>query len=274
MERREFIVTLALLAAPLAAEGQQAGKVYKIGLLTLGSDPTRWGFWQKVLEAMRELNYVEGRNLIIKGKASRSSSTSFWLVPGAMLVRPVTLPPGRARLTTSPCSTGSGATVMTMGIVEVARFAASVSWVLATRFAVLASGPTVPFPEIRRELQTAAQQVGVALSFIVQDYVEEGDLMSYGASFGDVGRRAAYFVDRILKGAKPADLPVEQPTKFELVINLKTAKGARPHDPTIVVAASGSDHRVNVNQQHVKLRGGPSHDDDRDACASERRGRA
>ena len=57
-----------------------------------------------------------------------------------------------------------------------------------------------------------------------REAVDAGGLMSYAADLADIYRRVAYFVDRILKGAKPADLPVEQPTKFEFVINLKTAK--------------------------------------------------
>jgi len=57
-----------------------------------------------------------------------------------------------------------------------------------------------------------------------QDFVDVGGLMSYGPDFADLYRRAAHFVDKILKGAKPANLPIEQPKKFEFVVNLKTAK--------------------------------------------------
>ena len=74
--------------------------------------------------------------------------------------------------------------------------------------------------------------------------VQSGGLLSYAPSFTDLFRRAATYVDKILKGAKPADLPVEQPTKFELVINLKTAKALHLADPAVAVAALGRSDSV------------------------------
>lgn len=71
------------------------------------------------------------------------------------------------------------------------------------------------------------------------DYPDEGGLMSYGASFADQSRRAAIFVDKILRGAKAAELPVEQPTRFELVINLKAAKALGLAIPQVVLLRAG-----------------------------------
>ena len=76
----------------------------------------------------------------------------------------------------------------------------------------------------RKKILEFAAKNKIPTMFDAQAAVEAGALMAYGPSRAEVTRRAAVFVDKILKGTKPADLPVEQPTKFELVINLKTAK--------------------------------------------------
>jgi putative ABC transport system substrate-binding protein len=67
------------------------------------------------------------------------------------------------------------------------------------------------------------------------EYVESGGLLSYGPSYPDLFRRAAVYVDKILKGARPRDLPIEQPTKFELVVNLKTARTLRMTIPRTIL---------------------------------------
>ncbi len=76
----------------------------------------------------------------------------------------------------------------------------------------------------RRRIVTLAARHRLPSMSVAREFVELGGLISYGASIADLTRRGATYVDKILKGAKPADLPVEQPTKFELVINMKTAK--------------------------------------------------
>ncbi|MGB7950254.1 MAG: ABC transporter substrate-binding protein [Candidatus Binatia bacterium] len=76
----------------------------------------------------------------------------------------------------------------------------------------------------RKQVGELAVKNRVPAIYPILDFVEAGGLMSYGVSFIDLHRRAAVYVDKILKGAKPADLPVEQPTKFEFIINLKAAK--------------------------------------------------
>jgi putative tryptophan/tyrosine transport system substrate-binding protein len=84
--------------------------------------------------------------------------------------------------------------------------------------------PTPMFVSERRRLVDLAAKNRLPAVYVWREFVDAGGLMAYGPNLADLWRRAATYVDKILKGAKPADLPVEQPTKFELVLNLKTAK--------------------------------------------------
>jgi putative tryptophan/tyrosine transport system substrate-binding protein len=90
----------------------------------------------------------------------------------------------------------------------------------------------------RKEIVDFALQKRLPGMFVAKEWVVAGGLMSYGENLADMYRRGAYFVDKILKGAKPADLPVEQVTKFELILNLKTAKAMGWTFPADILATA------------------------------------
>ena len=306
--RRCFLLTplAGALAARLAAEAEEPPKVHQVGIVSSAANPGRLTVtWQAFLEAMREMGYVEGRNLVVRqafaaGKREDLPALIAGLVksgvdvlvtssnpetaaakratPRLPIVMTVAYDPVEQGLVASLARPGgnvTGLTSLVQGLNQKYLELLKEAVPSTSRFAVI-TGPGGPNQDIRNELDAAARQAGVVLSFVEvsgpeqidaalarakksgcralvapidgrtylhrrqlvrlalqhrlpgiywsRDYVEDGGFMAYGASLPDLGRRAAVFVDKILKGAKPADLPVEQPTKFELVINLKTAK--------------------------------------------------
>ena len=121
-----------------------------------------------------------------------------------------------------------------------ARSAADFDWAFSEMIRAGARALTVfgtsTFYNGRRRLVDLAAKNRLPAMYTSTEYVEAGGLMSYGANTADWFRRAATYVDRILKGTEPADLPVEQPTKFELFINLKAAKSLGLTIPPSVLA--------------------------------------
>ena len=103
-------------------------------------------------------------------------------------------------------------------------FESAFSSVTTKRAGAIIVLPSSLFNSHRHRLADLAARIRVPAVSVRREFVDAGGLMSYGPDFAEQSRRAATYVDRILKGSKPADLPVEQPTKLELVINLKTAK--------------------------------------------------
>ena len=305
MKRRDFITLLGGAASwPLAAGAQQPGKLPTVGFLGAAS-ASAWSQWVAAfLQRLRELGWIEGRNLTIEYRWAEGSSDRAAELAAEFVRRKVDvivtggLPAVAAKQATSvipivlaiaadPLGTGLVASLVrpggnVTGLSTQARDLAGKRLELLReavpglrRLAILAN---IGYPASgieMSEVQAAARTLGLEVVALeiqraeditsafkalkdraealyvtadpllninririntlanvarlptitnVREFVEAGSLMSYGPNYPDLFRRAGDFVHKILHGAKPGDIPVEQPTKFDLVINVTTAK--------------------------------------------------
>ena len=297
-----FLFATLILAWVNVAEAQQAGKVYRIGVL--GDAPS--SFWEAFRQGLQEIGYVEGKNLVIEyrwgqGKYERLPDLAVELV---RLKVDIIVASGFTAIRSAKQATSTIPIVMVIGsdpfarglIVSLARPGGNLTGVASivvelnakrlellketfpevSLVAVLANATSSAFLTATQEVEAAARSLKLPLQLLkvrgpddfesafeaaanrragalivlpstmffshprrLADlalksrlptisadvkYAEAGGLIAYGPSFSHLYHRAATYVDKILKGAKPADFPVEQPVKFELVVNLKTAK--------------------------------------------------
>jgi putative ABC transport system substrate-binding protein len=219
------VIVAPITAAALAAK--QATRTIPIVFATVG-DPTTDGL---VTSLARPGGNVTGLSLLAPELVGKCLEQLTQAVPGVsrvvVLWQPGAAPEHTEKDMLKEAEVAAGALGVRLQFVE-ARGAADLDRAFSDMTRVRAGALTVLtgnlfFGERRRLVDLAAKNRLPAV-YTLREFVDAGGLMAYGPNAADLFRRAAVYVDKILKGAKPADLPVEQPTKFELVINLKTAK--------------------------------------------------
>jgi ABC-type uncharacterized transport system substrate-binding protein len=213
--------TLAALAA------KQATRTLPI-VFTAVADPVTSGL---VTSLARPGGNVTGLSILASELVGKCLEQLKQAVPGVSRVAVLWQPGGVPERTDKDILRGAEVAARALGVrpqfVEArgpADFDRAFSDMTRARAGALPVVQSVMFNTERRRLVDLAAKTRLPAVYPWREFVDAGGLMAYGANVADLFRRAATYVDKILKGAKPADLPVEQPTKFEFVINLKTAK--------------------------------------------------
>ena len=211
--RRELLAALggAVAAWPLAARAQQP-PMPVIGFLSSSAPADRAHYLTAFRQGVREAGYVEGQNVAIEYRWAQDQADRLPDLAADLVRRQVTVIAAHD----TPSSIVAKAATTTIPIVF-----ASLTQLQPVGLVI---GADVFFISRSKQLAALALRNALPASFHFREFVAAGGLMSYGSSFTDAHRLAGVYVGRILKGEKPADLPVIQPTKFEFVINLKTAK--------------------------------------------------
>ena len=212
---------------PHALAAQQATRTIPI-VVTGAGDPVTSGL---VTSLARPGGNVTGLSNLRPDLVGKCLEQLKQAVPGVSHVAVLWQPGGRSERTEKDMLKEAEVAGRALGVrlqfVEArgpADFDRAFSDMTRARAGALTVWPTAMFFNERRRLVDLAAKNRLPTVYSWRESVDAGGLMAYGPNVADLFRRAATYVDKILKGAKPADLPVEQPTKFELVINLKTAK--------------------------------------------------
>jgi len=192
------------------------------------ADPVASGF---VTSLARPGGNVTGLSLLAPELVGKCLELLKQAVPGVSRVAVLWQPGGLGELTEKNMLKEADVAARALGVgvqVVEARHPADLDRAFSDMIRARADALTVlgtpMFMNERRRLVELPAMHRLPTVYSLREFADAGGLLSYGANQADLYRRAAYYVDKILRGAKPADLPVEQPTKFELVVNLKTAK--------------------------------------------------